>query len=66
MINKEKILTVTKNKLNASGTLLVYSVSQSGDSNNYDVPMDENNVDYQVIQQWIADGGTVIDNEGGE
>ena len=27
-----------------------------------DVPLDEANTDYQAIQQWIADGGTVIDN----
>ena len=26
------------------------------------VPIDEANTDYQVIQQWIVDGGTVIDN----
>jgi hypothetical protein len=26
------------------------------------VPIDEANTDYQAIQQWIADGGTVIDN----
>ena len=26
------------------------------------VPLDEANTDYQTIQQWIADGGTVIDN----
>ena len=26
------------------------------------VPLDEANTDYQAIQQWIADGGTVIDN----
>ena len=26
------------------------------------VPLDEANRDYQEIQQWIADGGTVIDN----
>ena len=26
------------------------------------VPNDEANTDYQEIQQWIADGGTVIDN----
>jgi len=26
------------------------------------VPIDEANTDYQEIQQWIADGGTVIDN----
>jgi len=30
------------------------------------VPNDEANTDYQAIQQWIADGGTVIDNGGGE
>ena len=34
------------------------------DENNktYQVPLDEANTDYQAIQQWIADGGTVIDN----
>ena len=26
------------------------------------VPNDEANTDYQEIQDWIADGGTVIDN----
>ena len=26
------------------------------------VPNDEANTDYQAIQTWIADGGTVIDN----
>ena len=25
-------------------------------------PLDEANSDYQAIQEWIADGGTVIDN----
>jgi hypothetical protein len=24
------------------------------------------NTDYQAIQEWIADGGVVIDNGGGE
>ena len=28
----------------------------------WSVPLDEANTDYQAIQQWIADGGTVIDN----
>jgi len=32
----------------------------------YFVPLDEANTDYQAIQEWIADGGTVIDNGGGE
>jgi hypothetical protein len=26
------------------------------------VPNNEANTDYQAIQEWIADGGTVIDN----
>ena len=30
------------------------------------VPHSENNRHYQEIQQWIADGGTVIDNGGSE
>lgn len=28
------------------------------------VPLAEDNTDYQAIQTWIADGGTVIDNGG--
>jgi len=32
----------------------------------FQVPLDEANSDYQAIQEWIADGGTVIDNGGGE
>ena len=30
------------------------------------VPNNSENTDYQEIQEWIADGGTVIDNGGGE
>ena len=30
------------------------------------VPHSEANRHYQAIQEWIADGGTVIDNGGGE
>jgi hypothetical protein len=32
----------------------------------FSVPLDEANTDYQAIQEWIANGGTVIDNGGGE
>ena len=28
------------------------------------VPLDEANTDYQAIQEWIAEGNTVIDNGG--
>ena len=30
------------------------------------VPNDTNNRHYQEIQEWIAEGNTVIDNGGGE
>ena len=36
------------------------------DGKEFSVPLDEANTDYQAIQEWIADGGTVIDNGGGE
>jgi len=32
----------------------------------YYVPLDETNRHYQEIQEWIAEGGTIIDNGGGE
>jgi hypothetical protein len=28
------------------------------------VPLSEDNTDYQDIQKWISEGGTVIDNGG--
>jgi hypothetical protein len=28
----------------------------------YSVPLDPSNTDYQAIQEWIKEGGTVIDN----
>jgi hypothetical protein len=30
------------------------------------VPLDEANTDYQAIQEWIAEGGVVIDNGGND
>jgi len=30
----------------------------------WSVPLDEANTDYQAIQEWIAEGGVVIDNGG--
>jgi len=42
-----------------------YKVTYSNDVVSF-VPHQEANTDYQAIQTWIADGGTVIDNGGGE
>ena len=41
-----------------------YKVVENGIT--FHVPLDEANTDYQAIQKWIADGGTVIDNGGRE
>jgi len=32
----------------------------------WSVPLDPANSDYQAIQEWIAEGNTVIDNGGNE
>ncbi len=36
--------------------------NENNDPNTILIPLHEANTDYQAIQQWIADGGTVIDN----
>ena len=40
-----------------------YSITLSN-GKEWSVPLDEANTDYQAIQEWIADGNTVIDNGG--
>jgi len=50
---------------NDTGTIFQsYKVTLNDNTILY-VPLDETNSDYQAIQEWIADGGTVIDNGGG-
>jgi hypothetical protein len=58
------INTVTKNYF--LGNFVSYQVTYVGTNKVKSVPLDEANTDYQAIQEWIADGGTVIDNGGGE
>tara|TARA_R110000803_G_scaffold68214_1_gene129985 strand:- start:116 stop:301 length:186 start_codon:yes stop_codon:yes gene_type:complete len=61
MINTvEKIYSVY------DGTHISYSVTYIDSNLSASVPLDTENSDYQAIQKWIADGGTVIDNGGGE
>ena len=59
-----KINTVTKNYL--FGEFVSYQVTHVDSNIVKSVPLVEDNTDYQEIQQWIADGGTVIDNGGGQ
>ena len=52
------IETVTKNYLD--GEFVNYTIIKDGIKQH--VPLDPANTDYQAIQEWIAEGNTVIDN----
>jgi len=59
------ILRVTKN-YNELEEFCSYQIELENSNKQISVPIDEANRDYQAIQEWIADGGTVIDNGGSE
>ena len=58
------ISTVTKQyKRDLDNSIVFCSYKMElNDGKIWTVPLDEANTDYQAIQTWIADGGTVIDN----
>ena len=58
------IETVTKNYDPINNEFVSYQVTYTNTNRIKSVPIDEANTDYQAIQEWIADGGTVIDNGG--
>jgi hypothetical protein len=55
----------TVEKIYEDAELVSYKMTLSN-GKVWHVPLDEANTDYQAIQEWIADGGTVIDNGGSE
>jgi hypothetical protein len=57
------INTVEKNYF--MNVFINYTVTYDNDITSF-VPLDEANTDYQAIQEWIAEGNTVIDNGGVE
>ena len=59
------INTITK-QYDLKGEFKSYQITYVNSNIIKSVPLDETNTDYQAIQEWIADGGTVIDNGGGE
>jgi hypothetical protein len=59
------INTITKN-YNINNEFCSYQVTYVNSNRVKSVPLDEANTDYQAIQEWIAEGNTVIDNGGGE
>ena len=61
-----EINTVTKHYSIINNEFTSYNVTYKNLDIVKSVPLDEANTDYQAIQEWIADGGVVIDNGGGE
>ena len=61
MIDKTQINTVEKKYDAITNTVVNYKVTTTNNVEIF-VPLVEANTDYQAIQEWIADGGTVIDN----
>ena len=55
-----KINTITKNYL--YGKFVSYQVTYINSNRVKSVPLDTANTDYQAIQEWVAEGNTVIDN----
>ena len=55
------INTITK-QYTLEGEFKSYQITYKNSNIVKSVPLDEANTDYQEIQEWIADGGTVIDN----
>ena len=58
------INTITK--VYDGAELQCYTITYVNSNRVKSVPIKEDNKDYQEIQEWIADGGTVIDNGAGE
>ena len=58
------INTITKNYL--EGEFVSYQITYVNSNREKSVPLDEANTDYQAIQEWIAEGGVVIDNPPSE
>jgi hypothetical protein len=55
------INTVTKN-YNIRNEFCSYQVTYVDSNIQLSIPLDPANSDYQAIQEWIKEGGTVIDN----
>jgi len=49
-------------KIYFEGELVSYDITYVNSNFKKSVPINEDNTDYQAIQEWIAEGNTVIDN----
>ena len=55
------MINTVEKKYNSNNEFVSYKMTLS-DGKVWSVPLDEANTDYQAIQEWIAEGNTVIDN----
>ena len=55
------MINTVEKKYNSNNEFVSYKMTLS-DGKVWSVPLDEANTDYQAIQEWIANGGEVIDN----
>ena len=62
-MNIKNINTVTKTYNTHTNQHENYMVTLVDSNVIISVPLDPDNTDYQAIQEWIADGNTVIDNK---
>ena len=56
------MINTVEKKYHLGNTFNAYKVTYTTTNNICIVPLDEANTDYQAIQEWIAEGNTVIDN----
>jgi hypothetical protein len=55
------MINTVEKKYDNENNFVCYNVVTT-DNLHISVPLDEANKDYVAVQEWIADGGTVIDN----
>ena len=55
------MINIVEKNYGLNGEFVSYKLTKS-DNTILFVPLDEANTDYQAIQEWIANGGQVIDN----
>jgi hypothetical protein len=60
------INTIEKIYDTRTNTFSNYRITYVNSNRVKSVPLDEANTDYQAIMEYIENGGTVIDNGGGE
>jgi len=45
---------------------VIYPNNSDGSRKELSIPLKEDNSDYQMVMEWVAEGNTITDNGGGE